>query len=95
MLVKALIHLFVSTSNLTEKKSPLLLENREVTAFIVDGKPLDRPEFKENKNFQQPTTPPRSHELTSYVMRKDLGMTEEQVWTALVSFVTWCTQCSL
>lgn len=50
-----------------------------MTAFIVDGKPLDRPKFKENKNSQQPTTPPRSHELASHVMRKDLGMTEEQV----------------
>lgn len=46
--------------------------------------------LEENKNAQQ--RPPEA-ELVLYVMRKDMGMTEEQVCTALASFVIWCTWC--
>lgn len=45
--------------------------------------------LKENTNSQRL---PQEAELALYVMRKDLGMTEEHVSTASVSLVIWRTQ---
>lgn len=91
-LVKALIHWFVSTSNLTQKRACSFSRTGKCLISWLMESLLTDLNIRENKNSQNL---PQEAELVLYVMGKDLGMTEEQVWMASVSHVPWHTQLGL
>lgn len=69
-LVKALIHWFVSTLNLTQKRAySFSRTGKYLVSLLIES-------LLTGKNSQQP---PQEAELVLYVMGKDLDMTEQQV----------------
>jgi len=76
MLVKALIHSFVSTSNLTEKRVYSFSGTGKYRLSLLMESLLAGLNLKENKNSQQTL---QEADLVLYVVRKGLGMTDEPV----------------